>query len=131
MFILTPRFNEQMSPGAIIYHTNLGQEHQDERVGEMKPVVDPEGVEVSHFISACSPEGKKILEIGCGHGSLTYQYSNLAGMSVGIDPAYSELLLANDGKPNSAMNIVFIRAKAEALPFPAQFYDTVLFASSL
>jgi ubiquinone/menaquinone biosynthesis C-methylase UbiE len=62
---------------------------------------------------------------------LTYQYSNLAGMSVGIDPAYSELLLANDGKPNSAMNIVFIRAKAEALPFPAQFYDAVLFASSL
>ena len=97
----------------------------------MKPVVDPEGVEVSHLISACRPEGKKIVEIGCGHGSLTHQYAGLSSLIVGIDPAYTELILARDDQPASAGNVAFLSAKGEGVPLPAQFFDIVLFASSL
>jgi len=97
----------------------------------MRYVHDPEGVEVSHLISACQPSGKKILEIGCGHGSLTFQYAGLPRLVMGIDPQESELLLAKTSKPTSEMNISFIRAKCEGLPYPSRYFDIVLFASSL
>ncbi len=97
----------------------------------MKPIVDPEGLEVNHFVTACQPQGKKILEIGCGHGSLTYQYAELADKVSGIDRVYSELVLAKDNQPASRKPISFLCAKAETLPFPAQYFDIVLFASSL
>ena len=97
----------------------------------MKPVVDPEGVEVSHLLSACQLEGKKILEIGCGHGSLTHQYADLPSLIVGIDPVYTELILARDDQPASTGNVAFLSAKGEGIPLPAQFFDIVLFASSL
>jgi ubiquinone/menaquinone biosynthesis C-methylase UbiE len=97
----------------------------------MKPVVDPEGVEISHLISACQPEGKKIVEIGCGHGSLTYQYASQPSLIVGIDPAYSELVLARDDQPASAGKVGFLSAKGEGIPLPAQFFDIALFSSSL
>ena len=97
----------------------------------MRYVHDPEGVEVSRLISACQPSGKSMLEIGCGHGSLTFQYAMLPGLVLGIDPDESELILARNSKPTSEMNISFIRAMGEGLPYPSQCFDIVLFASSL
>jgi ubiquinone/menaquinone biosynthesis C-methylase UbiE len=97
----------------------------------MKPLVDPEGVEVSHLLSSCQLEGKKILEIGCGHGSLTYQYAGLPNLVVALDPANSELILAKNDRPPSAENICFLCAKGEEVPIPAQFFDIAVFASSL
>jgi ubiquinone/menaquinone biosynthesis C-methylase UbiE len=97
----------------------------------MRPVTDPEGVEVSYLISACQPTGKKVLEIGCGRGNLTFQYAGLPHTIMAIDPEKSELLLAKDNKLSSEMNVSFINAMGETLPFPAQFFDIVLFASSL
>jgi ubiquinone/menaquinone biosynthesis C-methylase UbiE len=97
----------------------------------MRYIHDPEGVEVSHLISACQPRGKKILEIGCGHGTLTFQYAGLPRLVMGVDPDQSELNLAKGDKRTSEMNISFIRAKGEGLPYPSQCFDIVLFASSL
>jgi len=97
----------------------------------MKPVVDPEEVEVSHLISACQPAGKKIVEIGCGHGSLTYQYANLPSLIMAIDPMHSELILGKNTQPETAGTVRFIRAKGEAMPFPSQYFDIALFSSSL
>jgi ubiquinone/menaquinone biosynthesis C-methylase UbiE len=97
----------------------------------MKPLVDPEGVEVGHLLSSCQLNGKMIVEIGCGHGSLTYQYAGLPKLVVALDPAYSELVLARNDRPPSAGNISFICTKGEELPFPAQYFDIAIFASSL
>jgi ubiquinone/menaquinone biosynthesis C-methylase UbiE len=97
----------------------------------LKPVTDPEGVEFSHFISACQPRGKIILEIGCGHGNLTFQYAGLPRLIFAIDPDESELLLAKDNELATDKNISFIRAVGEGLPYPSQCFDIFLFASSL
>lgn len=97
----------------------------------MKPEVDPEGVEVSHLLSSCQFNGKKIVEIGCGHGSLTYQYASLPNLVVALDPAYSELIRSKSDRPPSAGTVSFLCAKGEELPFPAQFFDIAIFASSL
>ena len=97
----------------------------------MTRVHDPEGVEVSQLTSACQPSGKKILEIGCGHGSLTFQYAGLPRLIIAIDPIESELLLAKENKITTEKNISFIRAMGEGLPFPAHCFDIAVFASSL
>ena len=97
----------------------------------MRYIHDPEGIEVSHLISACQPGGKNMLEIGCGHGSLTFQYAGLPRWAIGIDPDQSELILAKGDKRNTDKNISFIQAMGEHLPYPSQCFDIVLFASSL
>jgi ubiquinone/menaquinone biosynthesis C-methylase UbiE len=97
----------------------------------MKPVVDPEGVEVSHFLSACQPEGKKVVEIGCGSGSLTFQYAGYPSLIIGLDPAQSELTTAKDHQPESARTTSFLCAKGEGLPFSAKYFESALFSSSL
>ncbi len=97
----------------------------------MKPIVDPEGAEVSHFVTTCQPHGKKVLEIGCGQGSLTWRYAGMADLVAGIDPANSELRRAKDNQPASGKQISLVCAKGETLPFRSQFFDIVLFASSL
>jgi ubiquinone/menaquinone biosynthesis C-methylase UbiE len=96
----------------------------------MRPVTDPEGVEVSHLISACQPIRKNILEIGCGHGNLTFQYAGLPRKLMGIDLEASELLLAKNNTLASEMNVSFTCAMGEALPFPARYFEIVIFASS-
>jgi ubiquinone/menaquinone biosynthesis C-methylase UbiE len=97
----------------------------------MRPVVDPEGIEAKHFIDNCHPQGKKVLEVGCGHGTFTYQYSNLPKEVVGFDPMLSELKIAMEHENKPSENPIFVCAKGEAMPFPSENFDIVIFASSL
>lgn len=97
----------------------------------MRPLRDPEGAELSHLVAACQPSGKAILEIGCGAGKLTWQYAALPRRVAGIDPAASELRLAQGAAPVPAPHAAFIQAMGEALPFRSQAFDVALFASSL
>ena len=48
---------------------------------------DPEGAETSLVINYASPlTERRVLEIGCGDGRLTWRYASLAGSVVAIDP---------------------------------------------
>ncbi len=96
----------------------------------MKPLRDPEGAELSHLVAACQPSGKDFLEIGCGAGSLTWQYASLPRQVVGIDPA-PDLRQAKSAGPALLSHVSFIQAKGQALPLPSQAFDVALFASSL
>jgi len=97
----------------------------------MNPRRDPEGAELSHLAAACQPAGRDLLEIGCGAGTLTWQYAGLPRKVVGIDPAAAPLRQAKGAGPAPLPHVAFIQAKGEALPFPAHTFDIVLFASSL
>ncbi len=96
----------------------------------MKPLRDPEGAELKQLLSACPLSRSRVLEIGCGNGTLTHQYADLPSLLVGIDPAADDLREAADRQPALSARVHFSRAVAEALPFPAAAFDVVLFASS-
>ena len=96
----------------------------------MKSLRDPEGAELEHFQAACQLDGAKVLEIGCGNGVFTRQYAGRPALLVGLDPKAAELLEARAKAPASPSSVGFIRAVAEALPFPGGVFDVVLFASS-
>jgi ubiquinone/menaquinone biosynthesis C-methylase UbiE len=95
----------------------------------MRPLRDPEGIELSHLVNAIQIDGKNILEIGCGDGKFTFQYSGIARKVFGIDPEISELKIAK--RNQRSLNTYFIQSKAESLPLPTQNFDIVIFASSL
>jgi ubiquinone/menaquinone biosynthesis C-methylase UbiE len=97
----------------------------------MKGLRDPEGAEVSRLLAACPFPGKRVLEIGCGSGKLTWLYADQPRQVVGIDPAACELRQAKADRPPSIPNGGLLQAMAEALPFLSHTFDIALFASSL
>jgi ubiquinone/menaquinone biosynthesis C-methylase UbiE len=98
---------------------------------EMKAIRDAERVELNHLLSACPLPGKRVLEIGCGNGVLTWQYAGLCWQVTGIDPKMDDLLKAKTDQPISLTNASFTRTKGETLPFAAGTFDVAMFASSL
>ncbi len=96
----------------------------------MTSLRDPEGAELEHFQAACRISGAKVLEIGCGSGSFTWQYAALPSLLVGLDPKAPDLLEARKKAPASPAQVCFTRAVAEAMPFSSGVFEVVLFASS-
>lgn len=95
----------------------------------MKPLRDPEGAELAHLSAVCDLKSRRVLEIGCGDGAFTRQYARMTRFVVGIDPEDSQLGIAN--LKNRSKKTHFLQAKGEQLPFPAQRFDIIIFASSL
>jgi ubiquinone/menaquinone biosynthesis C-methylase UbiE len=97
----------------------------------MKALRDPEGAELNHLINACELSGKTVLEIGCGEGKLTRQYTGLPRILVGIDPKITDLRTAKNDISGVSLYSHVIQAIGEKLPFPSHSFDIVIFASSL
>jgi ubiquinone/menaquinone biosynthesis C-methylase UbiE len=98
---------------------------------DMKTLRDPEGAEISHLIAACELAGKKVLEIGCGEGKLTRQYTGMPRILVGIDPNITDLRTAKNEIGGASFHLHIIQAIGEKLPFPSNTFDIVILASSL
>jgi ubiquinone/menaquinone biosynthesis C-methylase UbiE len=71
--------------------------------------------------------GKRILDIGCGAGVLASALSARGTRVTGIDPNAQALALAREAVPAGT----FLRASAEALPFPDDTFDGAIFLNSL
>ena len=69
--------------------------------------------------------GKRILDIGCGDGALTYLLSRKEGFVTGVDVSDEALNFA-DGKTRNSKNIEFIKASAYCLPLKAGSIDYII-----
>lgn len=70
-----------------------------------------------------------ILDIGCGHGYIIGELSQLAplGRSVGIDPSQNMISLASEMFPKKKFNnLEFFLMKAEEMNFDAESFDLIL-----
>ena len=75
-------------------------------------------------------KNKKILEIGCGDGFRTKQFSKVRGVIItAIDPNARSISFAK--KKFNSKNITYLVAKAEKLPFKEKDFDIVVFTLSL
>jgi ubiquinone/menaquinone biosynthesis C-methylase UbiE len=75
-------------------------------------------------------ENKKILEVGCGDGFRTYQFSKTKGIQIiAIDPDIERIALAKS--KYGRKNIIYIISRAEKLPFKTKRFDIVIFTLSL
>ena len=79
-----------------------------------------------------SLRNKRVLEIGCGDGRLTFQYAPRASSVVAIDPdrpSIDEALFQQ--RESGASNIDFRLGSIERLPKPGAPFDVALFSWSL
>lgn len=93
---------------------------------------DPERKEVHHFHQLIQLSGKRVLEIGCGDGRLTWRYARSADKVTGIDPDVQGLKTAISTCPASLRRKVTLAgADAISLPFPPDRFDLAILAWSL
>ncbi len=79
------------------------------------------------IIDFMPPKIVRLLDVGCGPGTLTFPLSSRAEFAVGIDVSPSALALARQRQSEQGNpNIAWVIASAEALPFAANAFDAVV-----
>ena len=93
---------------------------------------DPERNEKKYLQQFADFTGKRVLEIGCGEGRLTWQYANGARSTFGIDLDRNSLRVATiDRLSDMEAKVHFSLARSEQLPFSKETFDIALLAWSL
>jgi len=93
---------------------------------------DPEGNEKKNLHKFLDFENKRVLEIGCGEGRLTWQYASASSLTIGLDSDRNALRVASIDRPTKLDGKVhFSAAEAEYLPFNKETFDIAILAWSL
>jgi ubiquinone/menaquinone biosynthesis C-methylase UbiE len=92
---------------------------------------DPEQNETKYLLKYLDFTGKRVLEVGCGEGRLTWRYAKRPAITFGVDPDKDALRVATIDRPSDLVNKVhFSNAKSEQLPFQKETFDIALLAWS-
>jgi ubiquinone/menaquinone biosynthesis C-methylase UbiE len=93
---------------------------------------DPERTETLHLHRLADIASRRILEVGCGDGRLTWRYAHSAARVIGIDPDFESLQnAARDCPAELHTKVSFARASSLYLPFPRETFDRAILAWSL
>jgi ubiquinone/menaquinone biosynthesis C-methylase UbiE len=93
---------------------------------------DPEGIERKILHKFVDFAGKRVLEIGCGEGRLTWKYAASTKQVIGIDPDRDSLRVATIDRPSDLQKqVLFNQASSLYLPFSEETFDSAIFAWSL
>jgi len=93
---------------------------------------DPEGFEKKILHKFVDFSNKRVLEIGCGEGRLTWKYAGAPNLTVGFDPDQDTLRIARADSPyNLREHVHFAQASASHIPFSKETFDIAILAWSL
>jgi len=93
---------------------------------------DPEQNETKHLHKYVDIAEKRVLEIGCGEGRLTWRYASASLSTIGLDPDQDSLHVAAIDRPSDLHEkIRFVNAEAEYMPFNKETFDIAILAWSL
>jgi ubiquinone/menaquinone biosynthesis C-methylase UbiE len=98
----------------------------------MASVKDPDGAESRALEALGDFEGKRVLEIGCGEGRMTWLYADDAAEVLGVDPDEESIRAARVSLPDQLKDRVEFRvAEAESLDVPRPRFDIAFLSWSL
>ena len=90
---------------------------------------DAEGNEARYLRQFADMDGKRILEIGCGDGRLTWRYANAARHVTGIDLERDDLRIAGIERGSGLERTVALaQADSIHLPFRQHAFDLAILA---
>ncbi len=93
---------------------------------------DPEGFEKKILHKYADFSNKRVLELGCGEGRLTWKYAGAPSLTVGFDPDLDALCVARADSPhNLREHVLFAQASASHIPFSKETFDIAILAWSL
>ncbi len=98
----------------------------------MAVLPDPEDTETKALHDYVDFSGKRVLEIGCGDGRLTWRYADRASHIVAIDPKAEDIAVAVEDCPDDLRGKIEFRAiRLAELDLPAEKFDLALLSWSL
>ena len=98
----------------------------------MPVFADPEDTETRALHDYADFNGKRVLEIGCGDGRLTWRYADRAASVVAIDPKAEDIESALEDCPDDVRRKIKFRVtRLEDLEIPAEKFDLALLSWSL
>lgn len=93
---------------------------------------DPEQNEIQHLRKIADLTGKRVLEIGCGEGRLTWQYAKWTKSTVATDLDLDSLRVAKVDRPSPLEARVHLAcADSHHIPFAKEKFDIAVLAWSL
>ena len=93
---------------------------------------DPERNEGKFLHTFTDFTDKRVLEVGCGEGRMTWQYAKETHRTIGIDPDPDALRIASvDRLSELEHKVLFACAASEYLPFSKETFDIAVLAWSL
>lgn len=90
---------------------------------------DPERTETRTLHNYADFTSKRVLEVGCGDGRLTWRYAKSARLVAGIDLEADDLRVATIDRP-SGLPVSFVRADSIHIPFAKEKFDIAVLAWS-
>ena len=92
---------------------------------------DPEKNEKKYLHRFADFAQKRVLEIGCGEGRLTWQYAKETRSTIAIDLDADALRVATIDRPSDLENKAHISlARSERLPFSKETFEMAILAWS-
>ncbi len=93
---------------------------------------DAERNETKYLHAFADFTGKRVLEVGCGEGRMTWLYARDAQTTLGVDPDRDALRVATVDRPVELQNkVLFTCSDSQQLPFSKETFDIAVLAWSL
>jgi avermectin B 5-O-methyltransferase len=95
-------------------------------------VVDPDRIEITAIRELVEIDGRRVVEIGCGDGRITFQYTHEAASVLAFDTDAEAVADARAATPDDVRDKVrFEVADAAQIELPDGEFDLAIFSWSL